>query len=143
VCFNVFASDVTIIGLNILNFSGSGITISTDDAQGRQLIERVLLQGNTISAGWSGIMVYNWGQDCTIRDIDIKQNTLVNNGGYGIDISAAFEPSTANNQIVNIRVTENIISNMGPKIAVFAQGATFSDSIGNVLSGLERSVYFL
>ena len=93
--FRVYASDVTITGLSILNFSGSGIAIFTDDAQGRQLIERVLLQGNTISAGWSGIDVYNWGQDCTIRDIDIKQNTLVNNGFCGISISAAFEPSTA------------------------------------------------
>jgi hypothetical protein len=141
VCFRVLASDITIRGIVIENFSSVGIQVFTDSAQGWPLIESVTLQGNRISTGWAGITVYNWGWNCTIRNIEIKQNELINNGARGVEISAALGPSMTNNRMESIKVTDNIISNVAGinKIPIFVVGATDKGSADNIISGLEIS----
>ena len=140
VAFGVFASDVTIKGLAIVNFSAAGIQVFTDSQQGRPLIEEVQIQGNDISAGWCGIEVYNWGQSCLIRDVVIKGNKLINNGSVGISLSAALGPDMANNQATDILIAENTISNIpGNKTAISVMGATDRGSTNNFISRLEIS----
>lgn len=134
--FYINASDVTISGFTILNFSGSGIELFNSYKEGAQVIERVVLSRNYITSGWSGILVHNWDHDCTIKDVDIIQNTLVNNGFDGVSISAGLGPSSTNNQIINLTVAENTISNVEYAIAVFANGASDQGSTNNLISGL-------
>ena len=139
--FRVLASDVTIKRLAIVNFSSAGIQVFTDSEQARWLIERISIQGNTISAGRTGIEVYNWGLGCTISDVEIKENNFVNNGIWGLAISGALGPSMAHNEIINIAISENTISNVpgGNKGAVSVMGATDQGSSNNVISSLEIS----
>jgi hypothetical protein len=141
VCFRVLASDITIRGLIIENYTSVGIQVFTDSAQGWPLIERVTLQGNRLSTCWAGITIFNWGQACTIRNIDIKQNEFINNGARGVEISAAFGQSMADNRMESIKITDNIISNVAGdnKIAIFIVGATAIGSANNVIAGLEIS----
>ena len=134
-CFRVLASDISVEGLTILNFSWSGISVFTDSGQGWPSIERVTVRGNTISGSWAGMEFYNWGQNCTLSDIEIVENKIVDNSDLGILISAALGPSNTNNQLINVSITENTISGR----AVFAMGATNQGSTNNVVSGLEIS----
>jgi hypothetical protein len=137
--FRVLASDITIKGLAILNFTSVGIQVFADNAQGWPLIERVTIQGNRVSAGWAGISIYNWGHNCTIRDIVIKGNELKDNGARGIEISAALGPSMHNNQITSVKITANSISNIpgDNKIAIFITGASDQASTNNLISAVD------
>jgi len=134
-CFRVLASDISVKGLTILNFSWSGISVFTDSGQGWPSIERVIVRGNTISGSWAGMEFYNWGQNCTLSDIEIVENKIIDNSDLGILISAALGPSNANNQLINMSITKNTISGR----AVFAMGATNQGSTNNIVSGLEIS----
>jgi hypothetical protein len=141
VAFRVFGSDVTIKGLAIVNFSAAGIQVFTDSQQGRWLIERITLQGNTISSGRTGIEIYNWGQSCSIRNLVIEKNSLVNNGTWGVAVTGASGSSMADNEIRNVLIRGNIISNLpgGNKGAVSIMAATNQGSTNNIISGVEIS----
>ena len=134
-CFRVLASDISVKGLTILNFSWSGISAFTDSGEGWPSIERVTVRGNTISGSWVGMEFYNWGQNCTLSDIEIVENKIIDNYDLGILISAALGPSNANNQLINMSITKNTISGR----AVFAMAATNQGSTNNLVSGLEIS----
>jgi len=131
-CFWVCASDISISGFTIVDFTHACIQVVASSKEGIQRIERVKLRGNAITAGNTGITVYTQGLDCLIRNVDIVQNKLVNNGWAGIVINAGG----TNNRIMNITIRENTIKKSG-KHAVFATAASYQGSTNNKISGLE------
>jgi hypothetical protein len=125
-CFRIFASDINIFGFKILGFSHTGI-------------ERVTLKYNAISAQNNAIAIYNWGNNFTINDINIVQNTLTDYQSYGVAIAAAQGPTQSNNSISDITISRNTISNTGFKIAVYVVGAIDDGGINNIVNGLNIS----
>jgi hypothetical protein len=136
--FRVLASDITIKGFDIQNFSSTSIQVFADSAQGWPLIERVTIQNNRLSGSWAGIAVYNWGQHCTINDIMIEKNEIIENEARGIEISAALGSDMHFNQINSINITANVISGApgDNKIPIFITGATAQGNTNNVISGV-------
>jgi hypothetical protein len=137
--FRILASDITISGFNIQNFSSTDIQVFADSVQGWPLIERVTIQNNRLSGAWTGISIYNWGQYCTISDIVIKKNEIVETEARGIEISAAMGSSMHFNQINSIDITANVISGAAGdnKIPIFITGATGQGNTNNVITGVE------
>ena len=137
--FRVLASDIIIKGFTIQNFSSTGIHIFADSAKGWPLIERITIQNNRLSGAYAGIWIYNWGQYCTINEIEIKQNEIVDNEARGIEVSAAMGSSMNFNQINSINITANIISGApgDDKIPIFITGATMPANSNNSITGVE------
>ncbi len=136
-CFWIQASDVTIAGFTIRDIEWTGITVAAFAEDGVSRVERVILLGNTITVGWSGISIAASGSHRVIDHIDVLRNRLVSNGSNGIAIDGAITSTSSNNRIANVTIRNNTIANGFE--AISAGPASRPGSSDNVISDLEIS----
>jgi len=131
------ASHVVIQGLDIRNFSGTGVTITPDTASGAPVVEDLVFRYNSVSNSGYGVTVLIWNQDHTeIRNVEIISNTLQNNG-IGVWVTAGIGDSASDNQISRLSIAGNTILNSGYKIAIFVSPANSSGISRNTVTDVE------
>lgn len=131
------ASHVIIKGLVIQNFPKHGILISPDSAIGAATVEDLVIYQNTISSDYAAISVGSWSQDHTvIRDVEIDSNHLLNSDG-GVSVIAGMGEGANDNEITDLTISNNTISNPGYHIAIFLSPSATAGLSRNTITDIK------
>lgn len=138
------ASNVTITGLTVQNFGGSGIRIQSDptapDPSSDQVLTGIIVSNNAVAKNLDGIVLAG-GQTNNRFEVTITGNTLTQNSSDGIVVNGSDNTGAGGNVIDVIISNNSINGSAGNDSALAGDGIRVTGGLGtnvgnNVITAL-------